>query len=179
LTTDSPAIADIGRRAGLEVPFLRPADLATDETPMQPVIEHAVLALEATGWTPELVLVLQPTAPLRRGAHLKAAVELLLTTDATSVVSVVEIPRHYSPDYALRIDGGRLLPFLPGGDSFTRRQDVRVAYSRDGTVYAVRRDVLVLEHDLYGADSRPLVIPHDQSLNLDSLEDWAAAEARL
>lgn len=179
LSTDSPHIADLGRRAGMEVPFLRPAELATDEAPMQPVIEHAVLALEASGWIPDVVLVLQPTAPLRTGAHLAAAVDLLLTTGATSVVSVVEIPRHYSPDYAMRIDDGRLLPFLPRGERITRRQDVADAYSRDGTVYAVRRDVVILEHDLYGIDCRPLVLPREESINLDTPEDWAAAERRL
>lgn len=179
LSTDSQTIARLGSRAGLEVPFLRPAELATDEAPMQPVIEHAVLALEASGWTPDVVLVLQPTAPLRTGVHLVAAVDLLLTTGASSVVSVVEIPRHYSPGYAMRIEDGRLLPFLPDGERITRRQDVAAAYSRDGTVYAVRRDVVVLEHDLYGIDCRPLVLSREESVNLDTPEDWATAERRL
>lgn len=179
LSTDSESIAAIGRRAGVEVPFLRPAELARDETPMQPVIEHAVLAVEDGAFQPDVVLVLQPTAPLRTGEHLARAVELLEQTGATSVVSVVEIPRHFSPQYAMRIEGGHLRPFLPEGAALTRRQDAEPAYSRDGTVYATRRDVVVEEHDLYGSDCRALVLPAVEVVNIDTLEDWAEAEARL
>ena len=179
LSTDSERIAALGREAGLEVPFLRPAALAQDESPMQPVIEHALQEVEADGFRPDVVLVLQPTAPLRTGRHLAEAVRLLEQTGADSVVSVVEIPRHLSPQYAMRIAGTRLAPFLPEGGAITRRQDVEPAYSRDGTVYAVRRDVLALRHDLYGNDCRPLILPSSESVNIDSPEDWAAAEAIL
>ena len=179
LSTDSERIAELGRGAGLEVPFLRPADLAADESPMQPVIEHAVVVLEDRGYRPEVVLVLQPTAPLRTGRHIAQAVRLLRETGADSVVSVVEIPKHLSPHYAMRIASGRLQPFVHGGAAITRRQDVEAAYSRDGTVYAVRRDVLVERHDLYGADCRPLIIPTAESINIDSPADWEAAEALL
>jgi CMP-N,N'-diacetyllegionaminic acid synthase len=179
LSTDSKRIAVLGREAGLEVPFLRPAELAQDDTPMQPVIEHAVTELERDGFRADLVLVLQPTAPLRTGAHIARAVELLEETGADSVVTVVEIPRHLSPHYAMRIADGRLAPFLPEGAATTRRQDVEPAYSRDGTVYAVRRDVLVERHNLYGDDCRPLLVPWAESVNVDSAEDWAEAERRL
>jgi CMP-N-acetylneuraminic acid synthetase len=179
LSTDSERIAKLGREAGLEVPFLRPPELAGDDTPMQPVIEHALHEVERDGFRPDVVLVLQPTAPLRTGEHIAAAVRLLGETGADSVVTVVEIPRHLSPQYAMRIAGSRLEPFLPEGAAITRRQDVEPAYSRDGTVYAVRRDVLVGRHDLYGADCRPLVLPAVESINIDSPEDWAAAEAVL
>jgi CMP-N-acetylneuraminic acid synthetase len=179
LSTDSERIAAIGREAGLEVPFLRPAELAQDDTPMQPVIEHAVVTLEQEGYSPDIVLVLQPTAPLRTGTHVARAVGLLEETGADSVVTVVEIPRHLSPHYAMRIADGRLAPFLTEGAAITRRQDVEPAYSRDGTVYAVRRQVLVERHDLYGDDCRPLLVPAEESVNVDSAEDWAEAERRL
>jgi len=179
LSTDSERIAELGREAGLEVPFLRPAELARDDSPMQPVIEHALHEVEREGFRPDAVLVLQPTAPLRTGKHIAAAVRLLDESGADSVVSVVEIPKHLSPHYAMRISGERLEPFLPEGAAITRRQDVEPAFTRDGTVYAVRRDVLVDRHDLYGSDCRPLVLPAAESVNIDSPEDWAAAEAIL
>jgi CMP-N,N'-diacetyllegionaminic acid synthase len=179
LSTDAEEIAALGRDAGLETPFLRPGELAGDDTPMQPVVEHAVRALEEGGWTPELVLVVQPTAPLRRGEHLRRAVELLRETGASSVVSVVPIPQHFSPEYAMKVVDGRLLPFLPAGAAIARRQDAMPAYSRDGTVYAVRRDVLMDRHDLYGDDCRPLVLSPDESLNLDEPADWEQASRRL
>jgi len=179
LSTDSERIAELGREAGLEVPFLRPAELARDDSPMQPVIEHALHEVEREGFRPDAVLVLQPTAPLRTGKHIAAAVRLLDESGADSVVSVVEIPKHLSPHYAMRISGERLEPFLPEGAAITRRQDVEPAFTREGTVYAVRRDVLVDRHDLYGSDCRPLVLPAAESVNIDSPEDWAAAEAIL
>ncbi len=179
LSTDSDRIADLGREAGLEVPFLRPPELARDDTPMQPVIEHALNEVERAGFRPDAVLVLQPTAPLRTGEHVAAAVRLLEETGADSVVTVVEIPRHFSPHYAMRITDGRLATFLPEGAAITRRQDAEPAFSRDGTVYAVRRDVLALQHDLYGSDCRPLVLAVAESINIDTPEDWAAAEAML
>lgn len=179
LSTDSEEIAKVGRELGLEVPFLRPPELAQDDSPMQPTIEHAVLEVEAGGWQPDVVLVLQPTAPLRKGEHITRAVTLLVESGASSVVTLVEIPQHFNPQYVMRIVEGRVEPFLPEGARLTRRQDVEPAYSRDGTVYAMRRNVLVEEHDLYGKDCRPLVLAPGESANLDTPEDWAAAEARL
>jgi CMP-N,N'-diacetyllegionaminic acid synthase len=176
LTTDDPAIADAGRRAGLEVPFMRPAALAQDDTPMLPVLKHAIGALIASGWTPELVVLLQPTSPLRTPAHVRGAVERLRSTGADSVVTVVEVPRHLSPDYVMKIEDGVLRPFLPEGARVTRRQDARPAYSRDGTVYAFRRETLERFDSLYGDDCRPLVIDAAESLSIDTAEDWAAAE---
>jgi CMP-N-acetylneuraminic acid synthetase len=179
LSTDDPLIADEGRRLGMEVPFLRPAPLAADDTPMLPVIEHAVEALEREGWSPEIVVLMQPTSPLRRGAHVRASVEALRTSGADSVVTVVELPRHLSPDYVMRIEGGALVPFLPGGARVTRRQDARPAYVRDGTVYAFWRRTLRETGSLYGRTCRPLIVPQQESLTLDTQEDWAEAERRL
>src|SRR5918999_4032681 len=82
LTTDSEEIAAIGRRAGLDVPFLRPASLAADDTPMQPVVEHALAALAEDGFVPDIVLLLQPTSPLRTPDHLRRAVAALRETNA-------------------------------------------------------------------------------------------------
>jgi CMP-N-acetylneuraminic acid synthetase len=178
LSTDDRAIADEGRRLGLDVPFLRPALLAADDTPMLPVIEHAVESLEHGGWSPEIIVLLQPTSPLRRGVHIRASVEALRTSGADSVVTVVELPRHLSPDYVMRIEGGALVPFLPGGAGVTRRQDARAAYVRDGTVYAFWRRTLHETGSLYGRTCRPLIIPQRESLTLDTPEDWAEAERR-
>jgi len=176
VSTDSEEVAAAGRAAGLEVPFLRPAALAQDDTPMLPVIRHAIDEVTRAGWTPELVVLLQPTSPLRRPDHVARAVDLLRSSGADSVVTVVEVPKHLSPDYVMRIDGGVLRPFLPEGERVTRRQDVRPAYSRDGTVYAFRRDTLDRCGSIYGVDCRPLIIDARESLSIDTPEDWAAAE---
>jgi CMP-N-acetylneuraminic acid synthetase len=179
LSTDDAAIADVGRRAGLEVPFVRPAAIAADDTPMLPVITHALDALAAGGWHADVIVLLQPTSPLRRGTHIRAAVELLHASGADSVVSVVEVPRHLSPDYVMRIDEGVLRPFLPEGTRVTRRQDARPAYSREGTVYAFRRTTLERFGTIYGERCLPIVIPAADSLSIDTQADWVEAERRL
>lgn len=179
LSTDSDEIAQVGRTCGLEVPFLRPPSLAADDTPMLPVIRHAVDALAQCGWHAEILVLLQPTSPLRRAERVREAVELLRHTGADSVVTVVEVPRHLSPDYVMRIDGGHLVPFLADGARLTRRQDARVAYSRDGTVYACWRATIERFGSIYGERCHPLVIDAAESLSIDTLDDWATAERLL
>jgi CMP-N-acetylneuraminic acid synthetase len=179
LSTDSSEIADAGRRAGLEVPFMRPSHLAQDDTPMLPVIQHALDALAADGWATDVVVLLQPTSPLRRPSHVRDAVAMLKETKADSVVSVIELPRHLSPDYVMRIEDGVLRPFLAEGARITRRQDARPAYSRDGTVYACWRNTLEKWGNIYGERCQPLIVDAADSLSIDSPADWADAERRL
>jgi len=179
LSTESPAIAALGRRLGIEVPFARPVDLASDEAPMLPVIQHAVRAIEAGGWPVEIVVLLQPTSPLRTGEQVRRAVTALRESDADSVVSVQPVPLHLSPDFVLRLEDSRLVPFLAEGLRVTRRQDARPAYFRDGTVYCTRRDVLMNEGSIYGARCLPLIFPLGTTISIDTPEDWAAAEAAL
>jgi CMP-N-acetylneuraminic acid synthetase len=179
LSTDANDIAECGKRAGLEVPFLRPSDLAQDDTPMAPVIAHALDELRREGWEPDVVVLLQPTSPLRTPQHIRSAVDLLTKTGADSVVTVVAVPQHLSPDYVMRIEGGRLQSFLPEGARLARRQDARPAYVRDGTVYAFRTDAFRRNGTIYGEDCRPLLLDAAESLSIDTPADWAAAERAL
>ena len=179
LSTDSERIAAEGRRIGLEVPFMRPVDIAGDETPMLAVIEHAVDSLEQAGWLPEIIVLLQPTSPLRQPEHIRSAVQQLRDSAADSVVTVVEVPRHLSPDYVMRIEEGRLVPFLPQGAAVTRRQDARPAWVRDGTVYAFWLRTLRETGTIYGRNCRPLVVAARESLTIDTPDDWDEAERRI
>ena len=181
-SSDSWKILDEATKAGPAIPILRPEALATDETPMLAVVQHALGFLAPYRW--DVVVLLQPTQPLRLAKHVREALRLLEETGADSVVSVVEIPAHYSPDYALRMVGLVLDPFLetethaaPLDGMLMRRQDTRKVYSRDGTVYAIRRQTIDAGA-LYGYRSLPLIIPRSESVNLDTEEDWAVAEAR-
>jgi len=179
LSTESSEVADAGRRAGLEVPFLRPATLAQDDTPMLPVVQHALETLAAELWQPDIVVLLQPTSPLRRPGHVRDAVGMLRSTNADSVVTVVAVPRHLSPDYVMRIESERLVPFLPEGARVARRQDARPAYSRDGTVYTCWRKTVERFGSIYGDDCRPLLIDARDSLSIDLPDDWDEAERLL
>jgi CMP-N,N'-diacetyllegionaminic acid synthase len=178
VSTDDAAIAAEARTAGAEVPFMRPSSLATDEAPMRGVVEHALEALRVAGWQPGIVVLLQPTAPLRRPAHVRDAVEALRAGTADAVASVVALPLHLSPDYVMRIEGGALRPFLPEGAGVSRRQDARPAYVRDGTVYAFRPATLARYGTIYGELCLPLLIPADESVTIDTADDWDDAERR-
>lgn len=178
LSTDSEDIAAVGRAHGAEVPFLRPARLAADDTPMLAVVEHALAALADDGFVPEIIVLLQPTSPLRRPRHLAEAVRLLRETDCDAVASVVALPAHLSPDYVMRLEQDRLVHFLPEGQRITRRQDARTAYVRDGTVYAFRRGT-VARGSLYGDHCRALLVPARDSVSIDDQADWEAAERTL
>lgn len=180
LSTDSEEIADVGRAFGLDAPFIRPEGLARDDTPMLAVVEHALDWLERNGTAAKILVLLQPTQPLRTTANVIRAVEILQASDCDSVVSVVAMPAHMSPDFVMRIDDeGRLVNFLAEGATVTRRQDARPAYVRDGTVYAMRADTVRKHRSLYGSVCLPLVVDAQHSINIDSHADWQEAERRL
>lgn len=176
LTTDSVEMASVGQAAGAETPFLRPPELARDDTPMLPVIQHALRFVMDAGWTPEIVVLLQPTAPFRLKSDLVKAIEMIrLSPEVDSVVSVEAIPDHYAPHFSMKIEGGKLLPFLPEGLRVTRRQDAPKSYTRNGQFYVMRTTTLLWKNSIYGDNCAPYVTTH-RAVNLDTLDDWAEAE---
>ncbi|MBT3392157.1 MAG: acylneuraminate cytidylyltransferase family protein [Chloroflexi bacterium] len=177
LNTDNPEIAEVGRACGIDVPFMRPAYLAADDTPMLPVLQHTLDWMAAEQDFPVDVLVLlQPTSPLRSAEHIDAAVELLLTKGADTVVSVVAVPHHFNPVSVMQLDDeGCLQPFLPG-EMILRRQDKPRVYARNGpAVLVIRRATLEQDH-LYGAKTLPYEMDPTSSIDIDSPEDLDLAE---
>jgi len=175
LSTDDPAIAAAGRALGLDVPFTRPAALAADDAPMLPVLIHAVDVLHRGGFTADTVVLLQPTSPLRTAAHVDAALDLLESTGADSVVSVVEVPHQFSPVSVMALDGGRLRPYLPG-PVVTRRQDKPRVFARNGPAVLAVRVATLKAGSLYGDDCRPLLMDAAASLDIDVPADFDYAE---
>lgn len=115
LSTDDDEIAEVGRKYGAEVPFMRPTELAKDTTPTLPVLIHAVEWLKGNeNFYPDYTVILQPTAPLRQARHLNEALDLLIKSGADSVVSVCEVPGDFNPHWQLEIDReSRLRIFTP------------------------------------------------------------------
>lgn len=178
LSTDDAEIADAGRRLGLDVPFMRPPVLASDESPMLPVLQHAVRTLGESGFRPDAVVLLQPTSPLRRAEHVDAAVAMLETTGADSVVSVVEVPHQFSPSSVMTLDGDRLRP-LSDAPAPTRRQDKVRAFARNGPAVLAVRTRTLETGSLYGEDSRALIMDARDSLDVDTAWDLELAESIL
>ncbi|MBI4263986.1 MAG: acylneuraminate cytidylyltransferase family protein [Acidobacteria bacterium] len=178
VSTDDPEIAAVAKDLGLDVPFLRPPALAGDATAMLPVLQHALEAMKALGFSADAVVLLQPTSPLRRAEHIDTAVELLQTSGADSVVSVVEVPHQFNPVSVMRLDGGRLVPFLDG-PLVLRRQDKPRVFARNGPAVLAVRTAVLERGSLYGDDVRPLVMAAEDSIDLDSPSDLEEIECRL
>jgi CMP-N,N'-diacetyllegionaminic acid synthase len=185
LSTDDPEIAVTARRLGCEVPFLRPSDLARDDTPHLPVMQHAVAWLDQQEqYRPDFVMILQPTAPLLRASHIRAALALLESSGADSVVGVTSVSSHNHPMRMIRIDAtGAATLFVTGEPvrrRIGRRQDLPAAWAINGVVYLFRRPVLFApEPSLYGDRSVAYVMAPDVSISIDEPRDWAEAERAL
>ena len=169
VSTDDPEIAEAARAAEGDVPFLRPAELADDRTPMAPVLQHAVREIEAAeGVRFDWVLLLQPTSPLRNLDDLGAALRLAEDGGCDSVISVVRV-FDVHPVLMKRIEDDQLLPFCVPEPEGTRRQDYQpAAYMRNGAIYLTRRDVLVERGSIWGDTVRPYVMPEERSVSVDS-----------
>jgi CMP-N-acetylneuraminic acid synthetase len=178
VSTDDPRIADCARSMGLEVPFMRPSSLAGDEVPMLPVLQHAVEALEADGFHSDIVVLLQPTSPLRRGEHIDAAVTWLERAGGDSVVSVVEVPHQFNPTSVMRLEDGLLKPFLDA-PTVSRRQDKPRVFARNGPAVLATRVQVIKEGSLYGRQSWPLAMSPEDSLDIDTEWDLKLVEAVL
>ncbi len=176
LSTDDPEIARVGRALGLAAPFLRPAPLARDETPMVEVLRQAAAWLaEQEAFRADVLVVLQPTSPLRRAEHIDAAVEILLVTGADTVVSVVEVPHQFNPVSLMRLEDDRLIPYLDE-PLILRRQDKPRLYARNGPAVLALRRAVVDAGTLYGSDVRPLPMRAAESVDIDGPDDLALAE---
>lgn len=173
LSTDDTTIATEGRAQGCEVPFMRPAVLANDTTPMIDVVLHS---LEALGETFDLVVLLQPTSPLRTGYDIAACIDLCRQSLAPSVVSIA--PASESPFWMHTLDSaGNLIPLIPEYSKVNRRQDFPPAYFVNGAVYVARPDWLRRHRTFVATDTKGYIMPRERSIDIDDINDWKAAEA--
>lgn len=185
LSTDDAEIAAAGRSLGCDVPFVRPAELARDETPHLPVLQHAVQWLdEHQRYRPDAVMILQPTSPLRQPRHIRESVALFERSGADSVVSVSEVPAHYNPMRTLRIDPHGIAALFVTGEPIrrriNRRQDMPGAWTMNGAIYLFRTALLsASEPSLYGDRTAAYVMSPECGISIDSIDDWAAAEFAL
>jgi CMP-N,N'-diacetyllegionaminic acid synthase len=177
LSTDDAEIAEIGKGCGLEVPFTRPAELAGDDTPMLPVVQHTLKWMEERGDRFDAVCLLQPTNPLRRSADIDACIELIQKCDADAVVTVLPVPLEHHPYWVYFQDPSGMLRLSNGETNpIPRRQQLPPAFHREGSVYVTRRDVVMEMNSLYGSRLVGYQLSDEDSVNIDSQADWEKAE---
>ncbi len=176
VSTDDKAIADVAKAAGAEVPFVRPAEFAADQTPHVPVMKHAIDFMEKKlGVTFDYVVILQPTSPFRTVDDIDKTLEKLIQNKADSAVTLVEVGNDH-PVKAKKLEGDKVVPYMLAEPEGTRRQDFPTAYRRSGAVYAMRRDLIVKDGRLYGDHIVGHVVPAERSVDIDSPPDWFRAE---
>jgi CMP-N,N'-diacetyllegionaminic acid synthase len=168
LSTDSERYASEGRRAGLEAPFLRPAELATDTATAVDTVLHALQEAETRkAETFDIILIVEPTSPLRSPEDLERSLRLLVDSGGDSVVTVSRAPMKFLPRKLLRFDGDRLTFFVPEGAAVRNRQELGDgAVYRNGVCYAVTRECLTRRRTLFTESTRGLVIEHP-TVNID------------
>ena len=186
ISTDDPEMAEEGRRHGLEAPFLRPAELASDSAGAAETWRHAWLEAERLhGRRFDLSVWLQPTSPMRQPEDVERTMAAMVDGDHAAAATVSRVPGHHTPEKTFTIDpGGRMHFYLPEGARHTSRQSIPPYYTRNGHCYAVRRDTLVDRLHIVEEDCRAVVIDRfivniDDLIELE-LAEWALArEARL
>jgi CMP-N-acetylneuraminic acid synthetase len=177
LSTDDEEIARVGREWGLETPLLRPPELARDDTPTLPVLQHMVRALEAAGDCFDAVLTLQPTNPLRRPSDIDGAIELIENTGADSVISFVDVGEKHPARMKYIDEENRVItPEFAEKFEGQPRQQLSKVYLREGSIYLTRRDVLMKQNSLMGRDCRAWIVSEHRACNVDTAFDLFLVE---
>ena len=178
VSTDSREIADLALSAGGVVPFLRPVDLARDDSPEWLVWRHALGYLrESEGRYPDVLMVIPTTAPLRHIADLDRCLDTYERGGTDAVITVTD--SHRSPYFnmvKLNTDGTVELVIPPASQVF-RRQDAPPVYDITTVAYVVRPDLVMRQKGIFDGVVRSVFVPVERALDIDTLLDFRIAEA--
>ena len=180
LSSEDEEILEIGKSLGLETPFVRPKELADDDTPTLPVLNHALDTLwDIEQYRPDIVVTLQPTSPLRTQYHIDKSLEMFIGSNADSLVSVVKVPHAYNPTNVFQVEGGFAKHYLSDYKPFqpSRRQNLPSLFARNGPAILITRSVILLDNgSLYGENIMTFEMERECSLDIDEYFDLELAE---
>lgn len=172
VSTDDEEIKKVVEASGLEVPFLRPAHLATDQSGTHEVLLHAINFHEQNGYYPDTLILLQPTSPLRNASHIKEALAVY-DESCDMVISVNETKAN--PYYTLREEtkDGWLVKSKEG--NFTRRQDCPKVYEVNGAIYIANINITKEMTFSYFKNVKKYVMKKEYSIDIDTNSDYILA----
>lgn len=175
VSTDDEEIAEISKNYGAEVPFIRPKELASDNAKLIDVIMHAIDWLEIRNNFYDLIILLQPTSPLRTSKDIDAAVELLFFQKAQAIISVCEA--EYPPCWAntLSLDGC-MKDFLSHEIMNKNRQELSIFYRLNGAIYLAFCRYLKKHKSFLGNETYAYIMPKERSVDVDNKIDFKFAE---
>jgi CMP-N-acetylneuraminic acid synthetase len=177
VSTDDKEIGKISKNNGAEVPFLRPKQISKDTSSTIEVIKHTLKFLqENQSYVPDIIILLQPTSPLRTSQLITKTINTLKKSKATSVITVSKITKHPYASYWLKNDF--LKPFEKNFTKYSRRQEFPDLFFPTGAVYTFWYDTLKKFNSLHGPKIKPIVV-HDEDIDIDNLRDLFFAEMML
>ncbi len=176
LSTDDVEIAEVAKKFGCRVPFMRPSELATDQAKTIPVVQHALNWLkENEGQEFDYVMILQPTSPFRTASDIDEAIKKAVDTNADSVMSMMKLVDFSAPKLKV-LDGDVIKPWQEVEEKQSAsRNELKYVYKRNCAIYLTKVPVLILG-DLFGEVSRATVMPTIRSVDINTPEDFDYAE---
>lgn len=176
LSTDSKRIADCAAEYGLTCDSIRPAELATDTAKTIDVVIFEVLQYERKhGLVVDVIVVLQPTTPMRTSSDIDNAIDLFLLKKAESLISVCEVGADH-PLVMYYLNGGELTPILEEGKQMRRRQDFNPIFLRNGAIYIASRSLIFNQKSFVNDKPLAYIMPRQRSVNIDAPIDLLIAE---
>ncbi len=168
LSSEDAEIITVAREWGCEVPFVRPVELAQDDTPgIEPVI-HAINAIEEKF---DYIVLLQPTSPLRTVNDIDDCIRYCIQEDAQVCVSVCEAEKNPYWMHSLN-ENHRLCPLIPEGSHIERRQDLPLVYEENGAIYMAQTDFLLKARNFITEETLAYIMPVDRSKDIDDEADF-------
>lgn len=176
LSTEDTAIIEVAKSIGLDVPFIRPSQLAQDKSPTLPVLQHALEFYKAQGIVYDAVCLLQVTNPFRTSEFIDEAINTFIENRTDSLISVLEVPHEFNPHWTFEEEKGKLKIATGEKEIITRRQDLPKAFYRDGSIYITKAEVLLQKNSLYGESISYIQANPERHVNIDTMQDWERAE---
>lgn len=177
VSTDNETIASVSREAGAEVPFMRPKHLANDKAKVIDVVLHAIDWFESQGENYDLLLLLQPTSPLRTVQDIENAIQLLFEKQAKAIISVCE--NEHPPYWSNTLPADHSMKNFINFDAIKNRQELPTFYRLNGAIYLSEIDYLKQNKGFWGSQTYAYVMPKERSVDIDSLLDFKLAELLL
>lgn len=179
LSSDDAEIIEVAKKAQIEVPFVRPNELANDTATSISVVQHALEYMESLGEYYDAVCLLQPTSPFREKGFIDAAIQKFISEEADALVSVLPVPHEYNPHWIFEQNNSGFLEIATGEKTIiSRRQDLPKSYFRDGSIYITKVEV-IKNGSFYGEKLSFIESNPDFYVNIDTLKDWKIAEEKL
>ncbi len=174
VSTEDREIAEIAKGYGAEV-IPRPVELAQDDTPSLPVYRQVIKYLEdMENSYPDVVVLLQPTSPLRKVEDIDGAIEKFLHTNCDSIVSVCEV--EHPPHWMYTLEGDRLKPIIEGGETITRRQNAPKVYRLNGAICVTRSQFIMNQNTVVGHNTGAYIMSTERSVDIDTELDFRLTE---